>query len=91
MGQPHGIIKELAESRSIAFTASAHPVERGHTNEITHGNVDSRRTGGVCNHYDHQEAAGTGGSREDDGMGVSDVRLVDAKTGKWRFISHRFD
>jgi hypothetical protein len=64
---------------------------RRHAHEVTNLDWCSSSRSRCVRHRHHQEAAGTGGSREDDGMGVSDVRLVDAKTGKWRFISHRFD
>ena len=68
---------------------------RGHTNDVTHLDVvSSRRSSGVRDHHHRQEAAGTGGTREDDGMGLSHRRegaWIRAKTGQWSHIGKHTD
>ena len=59
---------------------------RGDTNEVTHMDGDSSRCTGGVRSRPHQAAAGTGGSRKNDGMGMSrrrDGAWIDGNTSEW--------
>ena len=55
----------------------------GYTNEVTHVDGDSSsRTGGTRNRH-HREAAATGGSRKNGGMGMSRQREGARSAAAW--------
>ncbi len=89
-GQPHDTIMKACGVSQHRVHSHSLAVPRRRTNAVTNMDGDSSRTRGVRS-LQHQEAAGTGGSRKDDDMGMSPLRegaWIDAKTAQWSFLDH---
>ena len=88
----------MIPSRSLRRAGASHSLRlagpRGHTNEVTYMDCDGGSCTGGARSRQHQETPGTGGSRKDDGVGMSHLRegaWIDAKTGQCPFIDEHAD